>query len=349
MALILKSLPDLSDAAARRQFADRASGESAIVFGTARDAYTAAGSGPLMLRAVLDGREEVLAGRHRVVLDEDVYLVLNSGTTHATRIRAEQPVFSFAVYFADALVAQVLGWRRSGGDRLLEPGTSVAGSAMHFSENLRPHDHCVSPVLRYLMHISREQACDSLWYDEQLHFLLERIIAGCELEEARVTSLRAVRARTRREIHRRIARATDYILSNYDSPLDLKSMAEVACLEKHHFLKLFAMVHGLTPFEFLRRKRLVVALRLLRHSDSPQGEIARLSGLGTRHTLLRALKEFTGVSPQGYKRLADQDACGWHGEFAHLLESGRGRLPDARRAPWREVARASHFDLAPVH
>ena len=349
MALILKSLPDLSDVGARRRFADQVSADSTIVFGTTREATTVAGSGPLMLRAVMDGREEVLAGRYRLVVDEDVYLILNSGTTHATRIRSEQPVFSFAVYFAESLVTEVLGWRRNGEDDLLERGGRVPPVATRFAENLRPHDHCVSPVLRYLMHVCREQCSEPLWYDEQLHFLLERVIAGRELEEARVTSLRAVRARTRREIHRRIARATDYILSNYEAPLDLQSMAEVACLEKHHFLKLFAMVHGLTPFEFLRRKRLVVALRLLRHSDHSQGEIARLAGLGTRHTLLRALKEFTGVSPQGYKRLADPDACGWQGEFARLLESDRGRLPDGRHSPWRPIARSRTFDLAPLH
>lgn len=323
MTLVIRSLPDLSAGAARRRFTDRVREESAIVYGSTRDATSVAGEGALCLRAALDGREEVLVGRYRLAVDDDVFLVLNPQTVYATRIRAEHDVFSFSVHFAEAMVAEVIDWRQSEEHRLLDRGECGRGATVRMAENLRPHDRLVSPVLRYLMFVCRARECDALWYDEQVHFLLERLVMSHQAEQARVTHLRAVRARTRREIHRRIARATDFILSNYEAPLDLKSMAEVACLEKHHFLKLFSMVHGITPFEFLRRKRLAVALRLLRHSTRSHGDIARLAGLGTRHTLLRALKEFTGNSPQEYKRVANLEASGWHGELARLLEMRR--------------------------
>lgn len=346
MTLILRSLPDLSDGSARRQFADRARSENALVFGTASDWASVAGDGPLCVRAALNGREEVFLGRDRLVVDDDVFLILNPGTVHASRIRARDEVFSFSVHFADAVVREVLGWRRATAAQILEHDGPSASALPRIGENLRPHERCVSPVLRYLMLVCRDGAGDVLWVDEQLRFLLERVIACHRHEEERVRSLRAVRARTRREIYRRIARATDFILSNYDASLDLCSMAEVACLEKHHFLKLFSMVHGLTPFEFLRRKRLIVALRLLRNSTQPHGEIARIAGLGTRHTLLRALKEFTGSSPQAYKREASAEASGWQGELARLLAARRDADAGGTRGAWLVRPDGPRMDLA---
>ncbi|HSN71246.1 MAG TPA: hypothetical protein VLT59_07045, partial [Steroidobacteraceae bacterium] len=178
MTLVLSSLPDLSERVARGRFADQLRGESAIVFGITREATSAAGEGPLSLRAALGGREEVLVGRSRLVVDDDVFLVLNRGTLHATRIRADEPVFSFAVYFCDALVAEVLAWGTGREDGLMEPGASAHASDPEpaVAENLRPHDRCLSPALRYLMLVCRERTCEQLWYDEQLHLLLERIL-----------------------------------------------------------------------------------------------------------------------------------------------------------------------------
>jgi AraC-like DNA-binding protein len=279
------------------------------------------------------GREEVSIGRGRIVVDEDAFLILNPGTVYATRIRSAADVFSLSIHFADALVADVLGWLDDGSERLREPGERTAASR-RFAEHLRMHDRLVSPVLRYLLLVGQEDDCDALWYEEQLSFLLERLLASHEAERHRVSHLRAVRARTRHEIHRRIMRATDFMLSHYEAALELRAMAEVACLEKHHFLKLFTMVHGMTPFEFLRRKRVAVALRLLRQTDLPHGEIARRAGLGTRHTLLRALKEFTGSSPQEYKRTTTDDVCGWHGELARLLEMPRVEHPHRAGHAW---------------
>ena len=133
--------------------------------------------------------------------------------------------------------------------------------------------------------------------DEQLHFLLERMQRHRSQVQERVDSLRLARASTRHEVFRRIGYATDFMQTHYARSIDLDEIAKVACLSKYHFLRLFALVHGMTPFSYLQRKRARVALRLLRTTAFTVAEVACSVGFGQRTTVLRQIRRWTGLRP----------------------------------------------------
>ncbi len=96
---------------------------------------------------------------------------------------------------------------------------------------------------------------------------------------------------------RRIGHATDFLHTNYAQPIDLDEIARAACLSKYHFLRLFALVHGMTPFSYLQRKRARVALRLLRTTAYTVAEVACSVGFSQRTTALRQIRRWTGLRP----------------------------------------------------
>ena len=98
----------------------------------------------------------------------------------------------------------------------------------------------------------------------------------------RVDRLALIRAATRREVYRRVARATDLLHSNYANGIDLAALAATANMSKYHFLRLFKLVHGLTPHTYLQRKRIGVAVRLLESTRLTVREVAINVGLRRR-------------------------------------------------------------------
>jgi AraC family transcriptional regulator len=118
----------------------------------------------------------------------------------------------------------------------------------------------------------------------------------------RIDALELIRTSTRREIFRRISLATDYLHSNYRQPIDLESLGKAACLSKYHFLRLFTRVHGITPHQYLLRKRAKTALRLLQTTPLDVCEIASSVGFAQRHALLRQMRRWTGLSPREIRR-----------------------------------------------
>jgi AraC family transcriptional regulator len=104
------------------------------------------------------------------------------------------------------------------------------------------------------------------------------------------------RPATRREVFRRIALATDYLHGNLRQNLGLDELARVSHLSKYHFIKLFKIVHGMTPHAFLQRKRATLAKRLLETTRHPHLEVASLAGFACRSTMFREVRRLTGAS-----------------------------------------------------
>jgi AraC family transcriptional regulator len=230
-------------------------------------------------------------------VDDDTFLILNSGRTYSTSIRAQFPVESLAICFRPALAEAAYAAMSVSLAKALADGAGLPEQTIEFGENLQAHDRLVTPVLRFVKAHVAQGLEDEGWYEEQLHFLLERMQLHSSQVQERVQSLQLARAATRREVFRRIGYATDFMQTHYARSIDLDEIAKVACLSKYHFVRLFALVHGMTPFSYLQRKRARVALCLLRTTAFTVAEVACSVGFGQRTTVLRQIRRWTGLRP----------------------------------------------------
>lgn len=255
--------------------------ENCILWGRMRHADFGPCTHTLSIRAAWGGVEYCHADGRTIGVDDDNFLILNHGRIYSTAIRSEQPVESLAICFQPALVEEI----------------HAGGSSSQFLEHLRPHDAIVSPLLQTIRAELARGGEDELWYDEQLTILLARMRAHQERLLDRVDSLGLIRSTTRRDVYRRVARATDLLHSNYASGVDLDMLAQSAGLSKYHFLRVFKLVHGLTPHTYLQRKRVGVAVRLLESTSLTVREVATNVGFADDSTLVRQVRRWTRHTP----------------------------------------------------
>jgi AraC family transcriptional regulator len=263
--------------------------------------------GRLALLCAWNGRQEVSTEGRRIHVDDDTWLAVPNGPS-AVRVRGALPVRVMTIVFRAGMPEDVVGALVTSDDRLLDAGESVDGRTLPFMPHLQTHDRSVTPVLLFIRRHCDMGLEDPLWYEEQLAFLLERMLMRHRQVVVRAQSVPVRRAATRREILRRVSLATDFIHSNYDRPLMLGDMARAAFLSRHHFLRLFKHVHEVTPHEYLQRKRTTVAARLLRGSELAIEEIVKKVGFDSRSTLFRALRRFHGVTPRECRRAIELPA-----------------------------------------
>jgi len=302
--MLLRTLPDFvaAHAEVQQSFNSKWGRENCIVWGRTRRSKFGPRTHSLSIRAAWGGEERCQFDGRTVAVDADSFMILNNGRVCTTQIDAPQPVESFAIYFGPPLVEHTYGAMTLSIEKALERGDAVVERSAEFLESLQPHDKLVSPVLRFIrLHVLRG-VDDEAWYDEQLNFLLERMLAHRDGLIERIDALELIRTSTRREIFRRISLATDYLHSNYRQPIDLESLGKAACLSKYHFLRLFTRVHGITPHQYLLRKRAKTALRLLQTTPLDVCEIASSVGFAQRHALLRQMRRWTGLSPREIRR-----------------------------------------------
>jgi AraC family transcriptional regulator len=287
--MLLRSLPDLAQSNAEFQswFQSKWGRENCIVWGRT-----------LSIRAAWGGVEHCYLNGRTLAIDDDNFLILNHGQIYSTSIRALQPVESLAICFKPELAEQIYSEASASIEQALVRGDVSAERSPDFMENLHPHENSVSPVLRFIRtHISRG-VVDEAWYDEQLVFLLARMQCHHQRLLETVDSIALIRPSTRREVYRRISLATDFMHTHYAQDIDLSTLAKMGYLSKYHFLRLFSLVHGMTPRTYLQRKRISVAVRLLESTRMTMSEIAASVGFAEESTLVRQMRRWTQMTPR---------------------------------------------------
>ena len=294
--MILREMPPTWDARFRPRFYARWGRENCIISAHTRRAEYPLFEQRLSVKMAVGGSEDYLVDERRVAVDDDSWLVLNDGRRYASRLHAARPVHSFSIFFRPGMAEEVLQAIAAPTARLLEEPQPRAGAPVVFSEHLRRHDRRVTPVLRYIARQVDRGTDDALWYEEQLAFLMERLLCAHHADLERIEAVPAGRPATRRELYRRVQLGADYIETNFRAQLALATIARAACLSPFHFLRVFRAVHGSTPGQFLQAKRLQVAERLLRESELGIDDITELAGFGSRSTLFRQLRQRRGLS-----------------------------------------------------
>lgn len=100
----------------------------------------------------------------------------------------------------------------------------------------------------------------------------------------------------------RILSIVEYMNRHYFEPLQTEELAARCGLSKYHFIRLFRMCMGMTPYSYLIRIRMERAETLLQTGDMTIQEVAFVCGYNDPLYFSRAFSRHFGVSPTDYKQ-----------------------------------------------
>jgi len=299
--MILTELPDLpprpetsANAAFRRDYVARWGNENTILCGRTRLAEYPEVMHPLSIKMAWGGREVYRLRRREVHVCEGSYLVLNEGLEYGSLLSSERPVTSLSVFLRRGLAAEVVAAHRLGLDKCMEQSVDAAAGAS-FSPHLRAHDSHVTPRMRYIHDSVTAGERSQQWLDEQAVLLVGDLMRAEHAAAQSTQRLPATKASTRAELSRRLRLAADYIESHYELALPLETLAQVACMSTFHFVRYFALLHGVTPHAYVVNCRTAAARRMIAEGIGSHELIAERSGFGSRSSLYRALTGRTGT------------------------------------------------------
>jgi AraC family transcriptional regulator len=242
----------------------------------------------------LDGRS--------VRLDDEVFLVLNAGHVLAPRSRRDASACLLSVYFPPELLARAFDDLSA--SQREQIGAYTQGGSLCLLEHMREGDRSIASVMRYVAHHICAGLEDPSWYEEQVSFLLRRLLVSEATTIRDIGAMTHAKAWKRREIFLRLARVTDLIHSAYERPLTIDELAAAAHWSAFHMMREFKVVHGVSPHEYLQRRRTQTAARLLCSTDLSVAEIAERVGFHDRSTLMRRLQRMHGLNARTLRVLS---------------------------------------------
>lgn len=98
--------------------------------------------------------------------------------------------------------------------------------------------------------------------------------------------------------------AISYIHEHYHEKITIDELARIACLSRSSFVRKFKKICGMTPLDYITKRRIEVAEYMLLNTNFPLLDIAYKSGFYDAAHFSRAFIRYKGVSPYVYKKKA---------------------------------------------
>ncbi len=99
----------------------------------------------------------------------------------------------------------------------------------------------------------------------------------------------------------RINRVSQYLHEHIDEPLDLDRLAEIACLSRFHWHRIYRAIQGETAAQTLKRVRMTRAGFDLAEGTLSLDAVARRCGYPNQRSFSRAFTDAYGVPPGKYR------------------------------------------------
>lgn len=171
----------------------------------------------------------------------------------------------------------------------------------HISQNLYPVE--VARLQNYFWEIDR-------LYGQQDEFLQISVYSLVSLILAQIGSMHLNDAIPNRDTGDsqyknidKLVEVTNYIDSHRSDDLTVEQLADLAGFSKFHFERLFKAYMGVSCYQYITKRRVLMAQELLGDTDLSVMDIALQSGFFSLSTFNRVFKDINKCSPTEYRKL----------------------------------------------
>ncbi|MDH4472315.1 MAG: AraC family transcriptional regulator [Fluviicola sp.] len=251
------------------------------------------------IKYVLEGCENYTINGNRFQVQNQHYLLANTHSAGAVEIDSEKIVKALCIDIAPNILSEVVA-------SYLEPDCSIADQSLDrffttsdFFESFYPsHQTLLGKTLTTLGSELSNSPFEKHEFTKEFYYhLSEQLIADHIPIFKQLQSVRSVKMETKKELLRRVLRGKEYINSCYMLPLSIEQVAQECHLSEYHFFRLFKAVIGISPHQYLIRKRIENAHTLLLDKSHSVSDIAFLCGFSDVFSFSKAFKKHTGTSP----------------------------------------------------
>lgn len=104
--------------------------------------------------------------------------------------------------------------------------------------------------------------------------------------------------------HAKLRRVQEYIETNLAKPVTLGEIASVAALSQYHFTRSFKAAMGISPLQYVWKRRVEKAKRIMLTTELPMQAVSHMAGFSSQSHFTTVFRRVTGASPTTWRRQA---------------------------------------------
>ncbi|GAB2717631.1 helix-turn-helix domain-containing protein [Paenibacillus thermoaerophilus] len=165
---------------------------------------------------------------------------------------------------------------------------------------IRWDEQGVKEVDHYFAMMYNEREKEAIGHEFMLQSLMVQLLLKIYRKSKDVYSLLTASTQSQKETN--VRRILMYLNQNYKKSFTLEDLAGAMHLNKYYMCHCFKEVTGISINNYITRKRIDEAKKLLRLSDEPVGIMSENLGFSNPIHFSRMFKQYAGVSPQTYRK-----------------------------------------------
>lgn len=127
-----------------------------------------------------------------------------------------------------------------------------------------------------------------------LEILILKIIRSRQLIPVSINSIR---------ITKECAQIKEYLDVNYANQITLDTLTSLTHMNKYYMVHSFTKYAGLSPIQYLNRRRLEIACHLLKSSNHSISDISTLTGFSSQSYFTQTFRKTYGTTPVKYRQM----------------------------------------------
>ena len=100
----------------------------------------------------------------------------------------------------------------------------------------------------------------------------------------------------------RIRHVINYINENIYEKIEIDELANLTKWKKHHFIRIFSSIIGITPYQYILINKMEIAKALIEETNQPINEIAYDLGFVNYSNFGHVFKKMCFTSPENYRK-----------------------------------------------
>ncbi|HMQ48154.1 MAG TPA: AraC family transcriptional regulator [Saprospiraceae bacterium] len=261
----------------------------------------------LSIKLGVQGEEHFIINRDRLTIGEGRFLIVNRHQTFDCELHAREPVEALCIYLSQEALNQAQHALFNTLDQQLgnflpdtKPAQAFLEKIYHVSENRLGRFLEQQKTILLNQHLSSTIDWPCFYQN-----LAENLLLTQFQTESMIEKITSARRATREELFRRLCIAHQFILDNYESEIDLDTLAQKATISKFHLLRTYRETFGTTPYRQVLDLRLERSRQLLQ-ADYSLEEIAFQLGFSDRRAFTKAFRKTFQQSPSSYRKRKKQ-------------------------------------------
>ena len=245
------------------------------------------------VKYVASGEETYIANNKKYLVKQGEYIIGNDFTSSIVQIDQPETVQGLCIDVAPSIITEVAQFHDKNGTDLTEFLLSDQFFVNKYKSKNTTLGYTLSEINRKIINgtITNELQRDELFYS-----IAESIIIDQRFVFEHLNKLEFKKEITNEEILRSLLLAKDYMDENILANPDLEQICSVAGISKYHFIRLFKNTFGVSPYQYLKKKRLL-ACSLAIASGLPIIEVSFQFGFASPQSFTKAFKLEFGHSP----------------------------------------------------